>query len=138
LLPLPLTYWPPKRQCGGDYWKESIGRMFSVSVTLLIILKILRLDKRYNSPHSVDTNLFLSNLDHPKIKMPSEHLFLSKMNSTWSLSLYSGTWVCVTCLFDTPSPCDTLDESFCMHSRVSANEMRSKPKKIRILMISLN
>ena len=35
----------PTRQCGDDYWKESIGRMFSVSVTLLIILKMLRLDK---------------------------------------------------------------------------------------------
>ena len=81
--PCPLKYWPPKRQCGvggGEYWKESIGRMLSVSVTLLIILKMLRLDKRYNSLH--DTNLFLSNLDHPKIKMSSEHLFL-----TWSLSL---------------------------------------------------
>jgi hypothetical protein len=33
IVPLPLTYWPlPKRHCGGggDYRKESIGRLFSV------------------------------------------------------------------------------------------------------------
>ena len=111
--------------------------MFSVIVHLihgtqtlfLMMLKGMRLDKRYNSPHSVDTNLFLSNLDHPKIKMSSEHLFLNKMYFLKSVCLERHHLSLCHLFIDTPSPFDTLDESFCMHSRVSANEMKSKTLK---------
>ena len=80
--------WLPKvAQCGasgGDYWKESIGRMFSVSSVDLILGHVQRVETRqkYNPPQSV----FLS-IRSGRNKFPVNICFSTKWSLEWHLSL---------------------------------------------------
>ena len=127
LLPLPLTYWPPKRQCGDDYWKESIGRLFSVSVTLLMMLKRLRLDKC--------TILYMTQIFFcpiwtiQKSKCPVNICFLTRWTPL-EVCLFRVALEFVSLVYLTRRAHVTLLMGLiCMHSRVSANEMKSKTLK---------
>ena len=59
LFPCCLDVLASTRQCGGG------GDDDYCTNTLLMMLKKVETLQKYNPPQSVDTNLFLSNLDHP-------------------------------------------------------------------------